>query len=255
MALKLPLIVEGRKFLTLKAAAAFYGIGYSCLQRRIRCGWSIERAFNLIATDDICSGVVYLITNTKNSKVYVGVTVQKLNYRFNQHTKSARDNSGYKLHKAMRRIGIEKFSIKIIAKTKSRSKLQKLERKFIDKYDAINTGYNEAYGGGWFGNGVGTSITILGKTYASIKQAAVDLNIGYTTLQARLTRYNKNPIAELRDPKKPIEFKSKTFRSRQALATHLGMSYASLCNRINKGISLDQPVRPTTNPNGRRAHG
>lgn len=255
MALKSPLVVEGKVFMTIKEAAKHYGIGYPCLQRRLRCGWSIERAFNLVPTDDICCGVVYLITNTKNSKVYVGVTVQKLNYRFNQHIKSARDNSGYKLHKAMKRIGIEKFSIKIIAKTKSRSKLQKLEHKFIDKYDSINTGYNEAYGGGWFGNGLGTQIAISGKTYSSIKQAAKDLDIGYTTLQARLNRYNKNPTEELRDPKKPIKFKGKTFRSRQALATHLGMSYVSLYNRLKKGIPLDKPVRPTTNVNGRRLHG
>lgn len=53
--------------------------------------------------------MIYLITNIKNNKTYVGKTRDSLQKRWIRHKSSARHNSQTYLHRAMRKDGFESF--------------------------------------------------------------------------------------------------------------------------------------------------
>ena len=50
-------------------------------------------------------GVVYLITNTVNGKVYVGQTINGLSKRWKGHKNDVRNGSQNPLHRAIRKYG------------------------------------------------------------------------------------------------------------------------------------------------------
>lgn len=89
---------------------------------------------------------IYLITNQVNDLVYVGQTERALSRRFNNHKTAARAGSEQKLHIAMREIGTENFSIKLLEEV-SPEEADECENKWIRYFDSINSGYNAIYNG------------------------------------------------------------------------------------------------------------
>lgn len=88
-------------------------------------------------------GVVYLITNLINGKQYVGQTIKKVSYRFNEH---ARANT--LIGKAIRKYGRENFKIKVLEKCYSYDELNAAEMKWIKKLNTKDpNGYNKTDGG------------------------------------------------------------------------------------------------------------
>lgn len=91
-------------------------------------------------------GFIYIIKNTINDKVYIGQTTQSINKRMDQHRYASRFRVT-KFHKAMRDIGIHKFSMEILEECNNRE-LNIKEVEYIKKYDSYNNGYNSTPGGG-----------------------------------------------------------------------------------------------------------
>jgi group I intron endonuclease len=60
------------------------------------------------------AGVIYLVTNTKNSKRYVGKTKNSANSRLKEHFSSARCGVGTVFCKAIRKYGEESFVVTIL---------------------------------------------------------------------------------------------------------------------------------------------
>jgi len=60
------------------------------------------------------SGLVYILKNKINGKIYVGQTIQRFEQRLRQHLFAADSNSKQLIHKAFRKYGIDNFSIEII---------------------------------------------------------------------------------------------------------------------------------------------
>lgn len=89
-------------------------------------------------------GIIYVITNNINNKVYVGQTWRPLNERFSQHK---RDGKCLKLHRAFNKYGKEKFDISLCTIAHSQEILDYWECFFIEKYDSIKNGYNIREGG------------------------------------------------------------------------------------------------------------
>lgn len=58
--------------------------------------------------------IVYMATNSVNGKRYVGVTKRSLNSRRGQHFASARRNSHYRLHSAIRKYGESAFTFVVL---------------------------------------------------------------------------------------------------------------------------------------------
>lgn len=82
---------------------------------------------------------VYIITNDVNDKVYIGQTTNTLKERFNQHYNSPESHVGVAMHE----IGKEHFSISVLDDTANNlDELLEKERYYIQKYNAIDNGYN-----------------------------------------------------------------------------------------------------------------
>ena len=94
---------------------------------------------------------IYLITNKVNGKVYIGQTNQPLRRRWGLHKSRASKNEGYTAHlyNAIRKYGLDNFSIKEIATCNTEEWSNYLERLYILIHDSMNpkTGYNMTSGG------------------------------------------------------------------------------------------------------------
>ena len=89
---------------------------------------------------------IYKITNTINGKMYIGKTEQTIEKRFQQHCNdSQRDGmSNRPLYKAMRKYGVEFFSIEEIEQT---DQPEEREIYWIEFYGTFKNGYNATLGG------------------------------------------------------------------------------------------------------------
>lgn len=86
-------------------------------------------------------GIIYLITNTINNKVYVGSTTRTIDIRWSEH---CRANTNSLLHKAIRKYGKEYFVIEVL---KVSNDIDKDEIYYIEALDSICYGYNISQGG------------------------------------------------------------------------------------------------------------
>jgi hypothetical protein len=95
------------------------------------------------------TGIIYIIKNDVNSKVYVGQTTLPLEKRFYGHIKpSARDRRyNYKLYKAFKTIGVQHFYPETLEENVVVDKLDEKEIYYIDKYNSYYNGYNGTRGG------------------------------------------------------------------------------------------------------------
>lgn len=95
--------------------------------------------------------IVYSILNTKNGKIYVGQTRQKLKDRFNRHLQRAIKETYYKnaISNAIREFGKDSFQIKELEVVETVESGLEKEKYWIQKYNCIYpNGYNMTKGGG-----------------------------------------------------------------------------------------------------------
>lgn len=94
------------------------------------------------------TGIIYIIKNNINSKVYIGQTTTNLQTRFSQHCKkSTLANRHYKLYNAIKKYGKEHFFIGELEKNIPLSELDNKEIYYIEKYNSFINGYNSTKGG------------------------------------------------------------------------------------------------------------
>ena len=85
---------------------------------------------------------VYKIINSVNNRIYVGITSQTLKVRFDWHIRDCKKGVRKKLYSAMRKIGIENFSIVHIEEYFDESLSADKEEFYIELYDSYDNGYN-----------------------------------------------------------------------------------------------------------------
>lgn len=93
--------------------------------------------------------IAYLITNNSNGMMYVGVTSMTLRRRWTCHRAEALSGRGQRvLCKAIRKYGIDNFSIEALARASSREDLGDLETILVRQYGTkVPNGYNMTDGG------------------------------------------------------------------------------------------------------------
>ena len=87
---------------------------------------------------------IYKIQNLINGKIYIGKTTFSIQQRWKKHISTALQNSNYPLHKAIRKYGINNFSIEKVEEV-SLSEINEKEIFWIKKYNSFisnNQGYN-----------------------------------------------------------------------------------------------------------------
>lgn len=95
-------------------------------------------------------GIIYIIINKVNNKVYIGQTTQTFKKRISAHNSALHRGSNTKLYKAIREYGVCNFEAKIIEKCDDKD-LNDREKYYIDKYDSFKNGYNSNRGGSGLG--------------------------------------------------------------------------------------------------------
>lgn len=93
---------------------------------------------------------IYKITNLVNDKLYIGQTSTTLERRFRQHQVAAFTlNLKYPLYRAMRKYGIESFTIELVEEVAA-DQLNEREQFYIKQYESfapLGKGYNATRGG------------------------------------------------------------------------------------------------------------
>lgn len=113
-------------------------------------------------------GVIYIITNKINSKVYIGQTRKNLSERMRYHF--SRYETCTKLKKAIEQYGKENFLYNVLELVPY-SKLNARETFYIEKYNSIVNGYNIKKGNSAF----------KGRKIHSIKNLQEDIVNDYNT--------------------------------------------------------------------------
>lgn len=90
--------------------------------------------------------ILYKITNKINGKIYIGQTTRSLNVRWNEHKRDFK-KLDTKLSRAVKKYGIENFTIEEIEKCQDLKSLNKKETLLIKEYNTIKNGYNIRIGG------------------------------------------------------------------------------------------------------------
>lgn len=91
---------------------------------------------------------IYLVENTVNDKVYVGVTSIGIRERWYAHRSCANQGVQYPLYIDMKQFGLDKFSIRILDSTDSEEERDRLEVYYIKQYNSFYpNGYNLTEGG------------------------------------------------------------------------------------------------------------
>lgn len=93
-------------------------------------------------------GLIYIITNSINDKVYIGQTIQSLKDRWNEHCRKACSKNEADMHikRAIFKYGKNNFNIKELEKC-TIEELDEREIYYISLYDSFNKGYNSTKGG------------------------------------------------------------------------------------------------------------
>ena len=97
--------------------------------------------------------IVYCYTSKINGKKYIGITINKLSKRHNEHindSKLERDNCPF--HNAIRKYGIENFSLSVLKKCETVEELKEYEKFYIKELNTFihfenSNGYNATLGG------------------------------------------------------------------------------------------------------------
>ena len=95
--------------------------------------------------------IVYKATNLINNKIYIGQTINSLDYRMNQHFRESRceKKKNTYFHNAINKYGESSFEFVVIDSADSIDELNEKERYWIAFYDSNNktNGYNLDTGG------------------------------------------------------------------------------------------------------------
>lgn len=89
---------------------------------------------------------IYKIINNVNQKIYIGKTTRTIEERFKEHCKDykKRDLEKRPLYSAMKKYGIENFSIELVEETDNP---EEREKYWIEYYGSFKNGYNATVGG------------------------------------------------------------------------------------------------------------
>ena len=94
-------------------------------------------------------GLIYIIKNKINNKVYIGQTTLSINDRWKAHIKpsTSKRKSTYKLYAAFNKYGVNNFYIELLEDGIPVEQLNEKEIYYIELYDSFNNGYNSTRGG------------------------------------------------------------------------------------------------------------
>ncbi len=268
------------------ALAKQYGQKASNVQRRIARGWTLEQALRLVpapprfrnheghardmkwktfrTAQNIAEPIpdpggykLYLVTNTQNAKVYIGITIGPLESRLKQHFAAVKRGRKSAFANAIKKYGEAAFSIQLLrADAKSFAELQEQEVVEIEARDSIRNGFNTAIGGSL---GTPKGVSIDGKQFNSRVQAAEFYGIDPAVFNLRLQRLKWTPEEsaglvqrEWQGKAKSVCISGVTYASVAAAAKVRGLNPKTVSRRTQVyGWSIEQALGEAPPPRKR----
>ncbi|RVT53975.1 GIY-YIG nuclease family protein [Rubrivivax albus] len=259
------IIVNGVTYPNVEAFADAFGLNRIRVRQRLARGWTAEQSVDLapappryrdpdgkershvwkqvdLVDNRIYPGAtaesfkLYVIRNNLNGKQYIGITVSPLAERLRGHRAGARNGLSSKLYSAMRKYGIENFSIELIRNdAQSFVELQEQEIAEIRTRNTIRNGYNTTPGGS-----IGSSerVTVAGVTYPSRGAAAEHFGVDVSVFNLRIARLGWTPeqAAEIetrpKHARRRISVGDHTFPTLKAASEAFGLDYKTVHRRV-----------------------
>lgn len=267
----------GQSFSSKRERNKFFKVDHLCediIEKRIKRGWTERQAANLDPPPHRFRNIdgskrtggwrenekigerlypkaakgeyrLYVITNSINSREYVGITITNLDVRLRGHRReSLAKNSQGKLHRAMRKHGVDNFEIHLIRNdAKNFKELAEQEVNEIEKRQSLTKGYNVSKGGD-----IGSCIpvNINGEEFASRSSAAEYYGIDIGVFNLRLSRLGWTPEQAAEIENRPKPYKAETwvngnyFPSFKAACKHFCVNYQTTWKRKNDGWTNEQ---------------
>lgn len=126
------------------------------------------------------TGLIYKFTNKINGKIYIGQTTCRLQDRINKHLQDTKNDELY-FHRALKKYGIDNFSIEVVEDFIPLEKLDEREIyqiKITDAYYTSGKGYNMTKGG----KRSTSKQLICGSAEMEIKDLLKNSNITFQTI-------------------------------------------------------------------------
>ena len=249
-----PLTVKGKKFPTMTAAAKYYGYSPTTVNDKLLKGWSPEQALGLKKRKGFhpeSIGIVYIIKNKINKKIYIGASLGTLENRWKWHVERAHLNTRKgSIAEAILKFGKNNFTKKTLRRLKDITELSRFERHYIKKFNSrAPKGYNLSSGGIGYGN-LGRRVKIDGKKFNTLKEAAKHYKLNpYTLVNRLLTGWNlKEAVGLSKRIKIPVnnrqvKIDGKKFNSIRDAAKYYGLKDSTVRNRIAKGWSVKEALK------------
>lgn len=150
---------------------------------------------------------IYKIINDINQKIYIGKTEFSIEKRFKEHCRDAfkRKNEKRPLYSAMKKYGIEHFSVQLVEETDNP---EEREQYWIQYYNSYHNGYNATLGGD-------------GKSWLELPEKLIieDYNINNYSVSKLVKKYHcdKESIKKILR-KNHIEIRNSSFYLRRKVA-------------------------------------
>lgn len=140
---------------------------------RINYGWTLDRALSIPPAHKSCrTGSIYKIFRLKNGQIYIGLTKNSVDTRWNFHIWNAAKGAKSQLAIAIREDGVNGFEITTLETGIPMENLAMRESYWAEFFDAFGEhGLNKAPTGG-LGSPRGHRIIINGEEFSSKKEAA-----------------------------------------------------------------------------------
>ncbi len=176
-------------------------------------------------------GFIYCITNGVNGKRYVGQTLSKNGSRWKGHKCAAKYGAQFPLHRAIRKYGIDKFSVEIIHRC-TQPLLNAAEQHYIATLGTLApNGYNLTTGGGQYKVTARTrrlhSLSMKGREFSEESRRRMS--------EAQKKRFRSNPVVWSDTARRKLSARNKGKRPSQACMD------AALC--ANRGVKRG-PLSP-----------
>lgn len=189
-------------------------------------------------------GIIYIITNSINDKVYIGQTIQSLKDRWYEHCRKACSKNEADMHikRAIFKYGKENFNIKELEKCTVKE-LDEREIYYISLYNSFAKGYNNTKGGKSGAKPLKLDIeqqqfcTELYKLGFSFRDIAKEFNVDKTTVK-HIIEINNIPIRSTRTYKLSQEdrlriMEESSYMSRKELMNKWNISKSYLSQLLN----------------------
>ena len=250
-----PLVIKGKKFHTMSAAAKHYDYSPTTVNAKLLKGWSPEQALGLKKRKGFhpeSIGIVYIIQNKINKKIYIGASLGTLANRWKWHTEKSilKKRKKGSIAEAIYKFGKKNFKKRILKRLKNVSELSKFERRYIKKFNSMSPiGYNLSTGGIGYGN-LGRKVKIAGKKFRTLKEAAKHFDINPGTFLSRLhagrtleqaagiKKYDKIPVNYIK-----VKIDGKNFNSIRDAAKFYRVHEHTARTRVGRGWSIKDALK------------